>query len=680
VAEKLGGRGGGTPRRPAVIRAAALFAIAIIAAAAFAPSLRFGLVYDDEEQILANPSLRSLATVPRAFTENVWAFEGGATNAYRPLQTIGYTLTYQVSGARPFLYHAVNVALHAVSAILVALLAAELGAVGAAGAMFGAAGAAVGAAAAGSAAAAHASALVPLAAGLVFALHPIHAEPVAWVAALPDLLATFFALLAAVLYARGGRAEPGGRAARAGSVVATAAALLSKEAALAVPLLLAAQELTDSRRPRRLARLWPHFALIPIYFLARGLALGAMAPLVRWDHGPGATLLAILARVGDDARRLAFPFGFAAFIPFHPPTSLFAPRVVAGAAVIALVVWGARRLLLARSPSFAALAWLALPVIPTLYLPGLGEVVTADRYLSMSSAGFALLLARLLDAPAFRAPAFARPIAGRVLSRGALAGLAIAAAYALSTRALLSPWRDSMTLYDAVIARWPDVHQIRLRRALTFMRAGDLVRARADLEAAVASDADFAEGWMNLGVFERRAGRADAAREAFARARALHETAGHRRGVADILASEGELARSEGDAARAESLFLAAIREDSTHVVAHNNLGALYAGTPGRTDLALRELEAAARAAPWHATSHENLGNLYAALERWDDAARAFGRAARLDPSSAPVRVRLGLALERLGRTDDARAAYREALRLDPANAAARARAAALAK
>jgi len=631
--------------------------VALVAVLAFAPTLRFGLVYDDEEQIAGNPSLRLVENVPRAFGENVWSFLGGKTNAYRPLQVVAYTLIYQAWGASPLPYHLLNLLLHAASAALVALLAARvLGSLGA-GAC----------------------------AGLLFALHPAHAEPVAWSAALPDLLVGFFALLAALLYARGSRA------ALAGSVLAAAAGLLSKEVGLAIPLLLAMQDRVLRSGPasasggaaplaeslaRGLPRWAPHAALIPAYVVARLIALGGAAPLSDWPYGAAQTALAFFARLGNDAMRLTLPFGFTAFAPFRAPDSLLEPRVLVGLAVTVSAALAARRAYRARSSLLLSLAWLALPLLPSLYLPGLGRVVSADRYLYLPSVGFALLAAAALRRGPLAARAFA--IGGRAVSRGALATALVLAAYAVSARALLPPWRESMALYDAVLERHPDSPSMRLRRAIAFLRADDLVAARADYDAAIAADSTFADAWLNLGALEKRVGRLDAARAAFERARDLHAALGRARGVADALANLGEVARARGDVAAAESLCLAAIRADSGHVVARNNLGALYAGPLGRPDLALREFEAAARAAPWYAGVRENLAGVYASQGRWDDTARALREVLRLEPRSVPTLVRLGFALERAGRLDEARDAYGGALRLDPANGVASARLAAL--
>lgn len=633
---------------PARVPRRHLALVAFVALLAFAPTLRFGLAYDDEEQIASNPALHLVENIPRAFGENVWAFLGGKTNAYRPLHIIAYTLIYQVWGASPLPYHALNVLLHAICSALVCLLVARL----------------------------VASPKIAVAAGLLFALHPVHAETVAWSAALPDLLVTFFAILAAVLYARQSRG------AFIGSLFATAAGLLSKEVGVMIPLLLAAQEragmgTATPLAARRLPAWTAHAALIPIYVVARLAALGEPAPISEWRHSAYETILSVLARLGGDALRLLAPIGFTAFTPFRVPASPLAPAVLAGLAASGAAAFFAYRAFRARAPLLAALAWLIFPLLPSLYLPGLGRVVSADRYLYAPSVGFALLAALALAHSSLRAPAF--HAAGRPVSRGAVAfGLAFAA-YAVSTQAILPPWRDSASLYTAVLERSPDSAPMRLHRAFRSLGAGDLNAARADYQAALAADSTLAEAWLDLAIVEKRAGRVEAARVALEHARVLYAAQGLAGGVADALTNLAEIARAEGDAAAAESLLIAAIDADPRHAVAHGNLGALYAGALGRPDLALREMETAARASPWLAAVRENLAALYASQGRWEDAARTFREVLRLEPRSVVSLVRLGYVLERAGRPGEARDAYDRALRIDPANAVASERLAALA-
>jgi len=126
-------------------------------------------VYDDNRQVLSNPYIHSFAYLREIFTTNVWSYVGaqGVTNYYRPMMTFGYLLCYQFFGPLPYGFHLVSLLLHA-AAVLVLFWVTEK--------MFRRRG-------------------LALAAALIFALHPIHTESVAWIAAVTDVELSLLYLL-----------------------------------------------------------------------------------------------------------------------------------------------------------------------------------------------------------------------------------------------------------------------------------------------------------------------------------------------------------------------------------------------------------------------------------------------------------------------------------------------------
>jgi len=117
-----------------------------------------GFVFVDDSQILQNPYIRSFQHLKRIFTTNVWAFEGPTvSNYYRPMMSLGYLLCYKIFGLRPYGYHLVSLLFHALIVCLVFVLAERL----------------------------TGDRWCAFVAGAIFALHPIHTESVAWIAAVP---------------------------------------------------------------------------------------------------------------------------------------------------------------------------------------------------------------------------------------------------------------------------------------------------------------------------------------------------------------------------------------------------------------------------------------------------------------------------------------------------------------
>src|SRR5437667_296827 len=191
------------------LRFAVWAAPAAVALLAFVHTLPYKFVFDDEGQILRNPWIRDWSNLKTIFATDVWRFSdpAGVTNYYRPLHMLLYMLGYHVFGLEPRGYHALSILLHSLSTVLVTSIGLRL----------------------------TGDRRVAVLGGLLFALHPVHAESVAWVAAVPDLLcaAFFFSALRAHLAG----AEQGLR--RAAAPLCFLGALLSKEMAFAFPAVAA---------------------------------------------------------------------------------------------------------------------------------------------------------------------------------------------------------------------------------------------------------------------------------------------------------------------------------------------------------------------------------------------------------------------------------------------------------
>ncbi|MEE8467878.1 MAG: hypothetical protein V3T22_05455, partial [Planctomycetota bacterium] len=129
-------------------------------------------VYDDVRLVEVNPNVSSLGAALRAFFEPLWAFEdptGTFQNAYwRPLTVLTLALGRWISGMEPWAHHALSLCLHGLATLVAWRFASRL----------------------------LSNPTLGFAVALVFALHPVHVESVAWIAAINDPLYGLFALLA----------------------------------------------------------------------------------------------------------------------------------------------------------------------------------------------------------------------------------------------------------------------------------------------------------------------------------------------------------------------------------------------------------------------------------------------------------------------------------------------------
>lgn len=244
-----------SPRRRLAAGAALILALTALA---YLPALEAGFVWDDDTHLTANLLLEEhglrdswLTTRPL----NYW-----------PLTSTAFWVENRIWGLEPRGYHAVNVLLHAGNAVLAWLLLLRLGVPGA------------------------------LACALLFALHPVNAESVAWVAQRKTLLSLCFAELSLLAYLA--FEEDGGRLRYLWSLGAFALALLGKGSTVTLPLviLLCLWWLRGRLGAADVRRTLPHFAVaavmsaVEIWFQYTR-AMGG-------DAVPAESLLARAARAG----------------------------------------------------------------------------------------------------------------------------------------------------------------------------------------------------------------------------------------------------------------------------------------------------------------------------------------------------------------------------------------------
>ena len=153
------------------VRVLAIVGLTLVAISVYAPALAGGFVWDDQALIVENTSIHSWTHVGDILSRDFFHLHDDPQpyGYYRPVITLSYLLEYHLWGLRPFGYHATNVLLHAVSTVLVALILRRL--------RFGDG--------------------LCFTVALLFAVHPIHVENVAWIASRKDVLAFLWMTFAA---------------------------------------------------------------------------------------------------------------------------------------------------------------------------------------------------------------------------------------------------------------------------------------------------------------------------------------------------------------------------------------------------------------------------------------------------------------------------------------------------
>lgn len=406
--------------------------ILLVVLAVYLKALCGSFVFDDIPQVLENGWIREVTHIPDMFAYNVRGFQGETSSYYRPLMHVIYLVNYHLFGLKPWGFHLVNVLFHAASSVLVFLITSRL--------------------LREAPLTSPASPLLPsLAAALLFATHPVHTEPVIYIAALPDISYTFFYLLSFYFYMR---SFTDGDPAYIVSVESFFLATLCKEPALTLPVILLAY---DSLFPRggtrpldRLKRYLPYLAAAAVYFVVRLSALDGLAP--EKHHAGLSTYHYVINAFPLFARYLAtliLPLHLNDFYLLTPISSLAEPKGIGAlAATAAFLVLGGITLRKRHKTAFLALAFVAVPLLPALYIPGISWNGFAERYLYLPSVGFVLLIA------------YGIAWAGNARPKRGVALLAVAAVltgvYALGSMNRGAVWKDECTLWEDTVRNSPE--------------------------------------------------------------------------------------------------------------------------------------------------------------------------------------------------------------------------------
>jgi tetratricopeptide (TPR) repeat protein len=617
--------------------------IALATFAAFEPALRNGFVdaWDDKLNLLDNPSYRGLA-----WPQLRWMFTTFHVGHYMPLTWVTLGLDYVLWGMEPFGYHLTSLVLHAANAVLLYFVARRLLQLALPGpAQHGQTALALGAGAA----------------ALLFALHPLRVESVAWATERRDVLSALFCLLTILAYLQFLRGEERAWGWYWTSLALFGCALLSKSMAVSMPVVLLILDVYPLRRLGGAAGWWNPRARrvyaekLPFLALAGATSAIALVAVREADNMPPLDRLGVLPRLAISAYSLAF-YLWKTVAPAHlsplyelpatiqPWTWPFLLSYGALAAMIALAL-GLRR----RLPGLAA-AGLAYVVIllPVLGIFQNGPQIAADRYTYFSCLGWAILAGAGLAAGARRAPFVAAPVvACLLLALGTL------------TWSQSHVWRDSEKLWAHALAVDPGSALAHNNAGSTYATQGKLAEAAAHYEQAIRDRPDYAEAYENLGLVLARQGRlagAIARYEQAVRLRPDYAKAHYNWAMA--LAAQGRL-----DEAGAH--FRETVRIKPDFVLAHYNW-AIALAQQGKLTEAIARYQEVLRIKPDFAFAHNNLGRAFAAQGRLDEAIAHYEQAVRFKPDFAEAHYNLGDALAGEGKLGEAIAHYEQAVRLKP--------------
>lgn len=573
-----------------------------LTAGAYIPAMNGGFIWDDDDYVQDNLTLRSLAGLGQ-----IW-FQPGATRQYYPLVHTTYWLEYRLWGLDPTGYHVVNVIMHALSAVLVWRLLIRLSVPGA------------------------------WAAAALFALHPVHVESVAWITERKNVLSGAFYLSAAWAYLRYEEARrPRWYWA---ALFLFAAALLSKTVTCTLPAALLLVLWWKGQTPMRR----PAIALVPFFVLG-----GAMSGVTVWmeRHSVGAWGpawdLSLVERgliagraLWFYAAKLLVPLDLAFIYPRWKidATAAWQYLYPAGALGVGGLLWALRarwgRGVLTGALFFAGTLTPALGFFN--FYPMLYSFV-ADHFQYLASLGLLTLAAAGGHRMWMR------------LGQSATGPAALALVLALCS---LLTWRQG-GVYADLETLWRDTLKKNAGAWIAHNNLANILKERGQLDQAIGHYRQAlllkpGSGQIHLNLADAHQARGEAAAAMRHYGRALKAEPNR----VEIHLKLGNALLGQNAVAEAVEHYRRALQLAPDLALVHSNLGAALA-LQRRDAEAMDHYRRALQLKPDLAEAHNNLGRLLALRGQFAEAIDHYRRALQLKPTYRQARANLAQALQAVG-------------------------------
>lgn len=485
-------------------------AVALITAVVYLPSLNNGFVsYDDEGYVYVNTKI---TVFNLSFIK--WAFTTFQMANYHPLTWISYAIDCSLWGMNPFGYHLTNVLLHMVNTFLVVLLIARIFQ------------------ATNNSEYRQFSRLRILAAagitGLLFGIHPLHVESVAWVSERKDVLYAFFFLLSLLAYLKYAILQTKKRFFYLTAMVTFTLALLSKPMAVTLPVVLLILDFYPLKRFSfgdsfiSIKRML--FEKLP--FIGLSIASSVITILAQYSSKAIAKIenfslidriLTAIRAIGFYLLKLISPTDLAPFYPTFVPVSFSIKTVLAiitALGITAFCFWSCRK----SRIWIAVWVYYLITLLPVLGIIQVGSQAAADRYTYIPMIGpmFLMGLGVAIVVEKMWAGSYISRLTARILVL-VFSGLFIVMINLTFNQ--IKIWKDTLSLWDRELAIYPvNVPVIYRSRAEAYYKAGNYNMAVSDYTLAIQTDSRDYRSYSARGVIYLMSGRYNMALADFDRA------------------------------------------------------------------------------------------------------------------------------------------------------------------
>lgn len=462
-----------------------------------------GFVQDDVPLVEKNPYIKSLKYTPKAFTSCLWEYANkgceGRVFYYRPAVFLSYIFVSQISNA-PWVFHLAHLLYFFAVVFLIFLLADAL----------------------------TKNFAFSFASAIIFLIHPVNTQVVNWISTDPDILLLIFTLLALLFYVKyRKRRSP----LNIGVYVFYFLALLSKESAVVMPLLILSADIFIFKTKIKALFKWPAvkgyaaFGLsLAAYLLMRSAVLGSGNYFGQFSLSE--RIYAAFALFTKYLGKVFYPYPLQAAYDFKITANFFTPVFLISAAAVflfcAAFIFSVKR---KKNLLAFSLIWAAIFIFPALIFlqaAGAGSGVFLERYLFASMVGFSFAMAYvpcyILKVQAILAKEQKKLIFLRPLTLFLAVIVAVVWVFSWQDNKV---WRNNETLYAKILSQAPSIHGIRYQLGQLYYEKGELEKARSEYEEIIRRDPEWQDitmAYKGLGDYWRAKGNLDESLENYQKA------------------------------------------------------------------------------------------------------------------------------------------------------------------
>jgi len=603
--------------------------------------------YDDRDYVTQNRHVQAGWTRDSV----LWALKAKTHGHWHPLTWLSHMTDSQLFGLNPGFHHLTNLVLHITNALLLFWVLNWM------------------------TGAKYRSAFV----AAMFALHPLHVEPVAWVAARKDLLSTFFWMLsigAYIYYVK----RPG--VLRYAVVLAMfVLGLMSKAMIVTLPLVLLlldywplgrwqvqteagqanSAELKVFQKKNQIRLGLRLISEKVLFFLLLGGSAFITVLFMRYERLPVFNLSKILPKAHFITQALVFyvQYTFKMIWPFDLATPYPKPEIpsvwqAVGAAAFLMVISGLAVDWYRRKPYlFVGWLWYLVTLLPVIGLVKFGPHTLADRYTYISLIGLFIIIA-------WGVPDIIAGRRRRRLVLGAAAGIVVAGCVVTSF-IQTAYWQNSVTLLTHTVEVTDDNWLAHTNLGVALKNEGRFEEAEFHYKEALRINPNDFMAFTNLGFAKMYQGKHEEGTQHF------YEAIKRNPGDAQAHFALGVILKDQGNCEEASKHFAESLRISPRNPKAHVNFG-LCADSVGNHSQSIRHFSEALKIDPDNMSARMNLGIVLMKQGQRKEAIDHFQEAVRLNSNDAKAHNILGMALNEDGRLDEAAGHLRISLRIKPGN------------